>query len=470
MKKNKLFLMVAMFTAAIFVLVACGNDNGGDTAATQPATDAAAEPATTIGIEAGPADIGDMDVAEGLAGEITFSWWGNDGRHAATREIAELFMAENPDVTINFHYGVWGGWQEGVTTDLMAGTEADLMQVNFNWLALFSPLGTTFADLEDPVIAQHLDLGNWTTADIDMVRRNGVVQAVPSGITARVPFMRADIYERAGLSVQDINTWDDLMAAGRTIQAELGEDYFALSPLGNASLAYMVFSWLEQYTGRQFVDENNQFNYSLEELTAGFQLVQDMLDNGVLARHSEDNINAQNPRWIAGNYGGVSEWDSSINAWINNLEDGENVIEVRDHFTMEGALLSGVMARPSMGFAISNNSNHPDVAAAFLNFMLTDARAIAIQGTDRGVPANLLGLEHFNVLVEEGTIGGAAIEAFNVHNNAETTTMSPVFEFQEVRDVYEIALEDIQEGRRTVEEAAELVYNSIQAVIDSLVD
>ena len=467
MKKNKLLLLVAALVVAVFALVACGNDSGGTADTNEPAeTIAIAEPGITVA----PEDIPDDLMVGDLEGEITFSWWGNDGRHNATKEIIALFEAENPGVTINPDYGVWDGWQARVTTDLMGGTEADLMQVNFNWLALFSPLGTTFADLEDQAIAAHLDLNNWTTADIDMVRRAGIVQAVPSGITARVPFMRSDIYSAAGLDVQDINTWDDLMEAGRTIQAELGEDYFALSPLGNASLAYMVFSWLEQYTGRQFVDENNQFSYTLEELTAGFQLVEDMFENGVLARHSEDNINAQNPRWIAGHYGGVSEWDSSINGWINNLEDGEDVIEVRDHFTMDGALLSGVMARPSMGFAISANSAHPEIAAAFLNFMLTDERAIAILGTDRGVPANLVGLEHFNALVADGTIGGAAIDAFNIHNNAETTVMSPVFEFQEVRDIYELALADIQEGRSTVAEAAELVYNSVQAVIDSLVD
>ena len=466
MKKNKLFLLVAIFAAAFLFLAACGdnNDTEPDGGPTDPGiTRPMPEPLTEPDAETEPP-------ASELSGTITFSWWGNDGRHAATREIIELFEYENPGVTIIPDYGVWGGWQERVTTDLMAGTEADLMQVNFNWLALFSPLGTTFADLEDPTISGHLDLSNWTTDDINIVRRNGIVQAVPSGITARVPFMRSDIYEAAGLNIQDINTWDDLMAAGRTIQAELGEDHFALSPLGNASLAYMVFSWLEQYTGRQFVDENNQFSYTLEELTAGFQLVQDMLDNGVIARHSEDNINAQNPRWIEGHYGGVSEWDSSINAWINNLEDGEDVIEVRNHFTMPGAQLSGIMARPSMGFAISRNSENPELAAAFLNFLLTDPRAIAIQGTDRGVPANLAGLAHFNDLVAEGEIGGAAIDAFNIHNNAQTTVMSPVFEFQEVRDIYELALEDIQEGRRTVAEAAELVYNSIQEVIDSLVD
>lgn len=453
MKKNKLLSLVAMFAAAFVLLAACG---GGDNETTDNETP----------------DVGDeAEVATGdLQGEITFTWWGDDSRHRATNEIVDLFVAENPGVVVNTEYQPWSNFQDMFATDLTAGTEADLMQINFNWLELYSPNGDTFADLE--TLTDYLNLDNWNASDIDIVRTNGVVQAVPSGMTARVPFMRSDIYETVGLNVQDINTWDELMDAGRTIQAELGEDYFALSPLGNASMGYLVFSYLEQLTGRQFVDENNQFNYSLEELTEGFQLIQDFIDNGVVppGQFDSDSTNSTNPNWIAGHYGGVSEWDSSINNWINNLEGGEHVIEVRNHFTMEDAQLSGVMVRPSMAFAISRRSQHQDIAASLLDFMLTDPRAIEILGTDRGVPSNNVGLEIFNELVEAGEIGGAAIEAHNIHENADSTILSPVFEFPEVREIYEGQLESLHFGETTVEEAAQFVYENIQGVIDSLVD
>ena len=462
LKKNKLLLLVAMFASAFLFLVACGDNN--DIAEEIPQTEGGASQA---------------EESSELSGDITFSWWGDDPRHEATREIMDLFVSENPGVTITPSYAPWSGFQDQFVINLFAGTETDLMQVNFNWLELYSPLGESFMDLEDPRITAHLDLSNWSTEDIDMVRTNGVLQAVPTGITARVPFMRSDIYEAAGLDIQDINTWYDLMEAGRTIQAELGEDVWALGKLGNASVAYFMFSWLEQYTGRQFVDENNDFAYTLEELTAGFQFIQDLLDNGVLAygQFDSDSFNSTNPNWIAGNFGGVNEWDSSINNWINNLDDGESVIEIRDHFTMETAAdgnpptLSGVMARPSMAFAISRNSDYPEVAAAFLNFMLTDERAVAILGTDRGVPSNSVGLAHFEALVEAGEIGGAAVYANEVHANAVRTTMTPVFEFPEVREIYESQLEALVYGYTTVEEAAEFVYRNIAAAIaDALVD
>jgi oligogalacturonide transport system substrate-binding protein len=454
MKKNKLLFFVAMFTITVLFLAACGNGDNSEVDETQD-------------VELPTTDIDSDDSGSELSGDIIFSWWGDDPRHEATKEIIDLFVSENPGVTITPRYGVWNGFQDQFAGDLDANMEADLMQVNFNWLALYSPMGDTFLDLE--TVSDYLNLSNWSTEDLNVTRVNGVLQAVPSGMTARVPFMRTDIYEAAGLDINDINTWEDLMEAGRIIRDELGEDYYALSPLGRASLAYVVFSWLEQSTGKPFVDENNQFNYTLEELTAGIQLIEDMVENNVLALPGSDNINSTNPRWISGHYGAVSEWDSSINNWINNLDDGEDIIAVREHFIMDDALSSGWMSRPSMAFAISRNSEYPEVAAAFLNFMLTDERAVAILGTDRGVPANAEGLRHFEALVAEGEIGGAAVEANRMHSNADTTIMSPVFEFPEVREVYELQLELVQTGEATVAEAAEFIYENVQAVIDSLV-
>ena len=464
MKKNKLWLLVGVFAVAFLFLVACGNGDDNE-----PGDESAEVEIDDNDTEAEDDNEEEESVANDLQGEITFNWWGNEGRHDATNEVVQLFMSENPGVTIHTQYGPWDGWQTIFAGDLQGGTEADLMQVNFNWLELYSPLGTTFMDLEDPRIVGHLDLSNWDASYIDVVRQNGVVQGVPVGMTARVPFMRTYIYEAAGLDIQDINTWDDLIEAGQAIQAYHGDEVFALSPLGPQSMAYMVFSYLEQLTGRSFVDEDSQFNYSLEELTQGFQLIQDFIDNGVMptGQFDSDPINHENPMWISGHYGGVSEWDSSINQWINNLEDGEDVIEIRPHFTMDNAQSSGWMARPSMVFAVSNNSNHPEIAAAFLNFMLTDERAIEIMGTDRGVPLNTVGRAYFDAL----GLGGAVVESNAIHANAETTTMNPVFEFPEVREVYENQLMAIFNGTTTVEEAAEFVYNNIQATInDTLID
>ena len=447
MKKKKLFLLVAIVAiiAAISILIVFLVTQENDE--TEDPLSGSERPTRPVDSE--------------LSGVITFSWWGDEELHHATNAVVQLFTDLNPDVTIHTEYGSWDSWQAD-------GAEADLMQVNFDWLTIYSPFGDIFMDLEDSSIASHLDLSNWDSQYIDMMRRNGVVQGVPVGMTARVPFMRADIYTAAGLDIQDINTWEDLMEAGRVIQEYHENDVFALSSLEPQAMAYLMFSYIEQLTGRPFVDDDFMFNYTEEELEQGFQLIQDFMDNGVIPdwEFASEPTNASNPMWVEGYWGGISEWDSSINAWINPLENGEEVIEARPQFTMDGALSSGWMSRPSTIFAISEDAEYPEVAAAFLNFMLTDEEAIEIMGTNHGIPLNHVGRAHFDELGLEGL----AARASAIHANAETTVMNPIFEFTEVREVYESQLLAIFYRVTTVEEAAAFVYNHIQAVIDAFVD
>ncbi|MDO4189904.1 MAG: carbohydrate ABC transporter substrate-binding protein, partial [Lachnospiraceae bacterium] len=43
------------------------------------------------------------------ASKIAFSWWGNDPRHLYTMEGVDEFMLENPDIRVEYKYGIWNG-------------------------------------------------------------------------------------------------------------------------------------------------------------------------------------------------------------------------------------------------------------------------------------------------------------------------------------------------------------------------
>ena len=50
------------------------------------------------------------------------------------KKVVVLYEKENPNVTVYVEYGAWDGWQAKVLTQLSGKTEADVMQVNYNWL------------------------------------------------------------------------------------------------------------------------------------------------------------------------------------------------------------------------------------------------------------------------------------------------------------------------------------------------
>lgn len=451
MKKK---LLAVLLAGTMLVLTACGSTS--PPSADVPVNDTTKETPTDT-----PADTGSTDAKDPVS--FRFQWWGNDGRHERTQQIIDLYMSENSHVTIQPDFAPWAGFQEAFAVALEGGQEADLMQVNYNWLELYSPYGDTFLDLE--TVSQYLDLTNWAPHYLDFCRTNGVLQAVPTGITARIPFINKTVFQNAGIDTIP-STWDELKAAGRQIQEQLGNDFFALSPMGNPAGSYLVFAYLEQTTGRQFVNENNEFQYTLEELKAGFQFYQDLMDNGVVTPGGIDSdpINAENPKWIRGEYGGVVEWDSSINGWLANLEEGNEVI-VSPFFSTGNDKLSGLMSRPSMGFAISRNTPHADEVARFLNFMLTDPRAVEIMGDDRGVPSNTAALAIFEGL--PANQGSLVVQAAELVANSETTVMRPIYENPLVRELYETALSDLQNGLIDVATAAQRVYDAVQGIINS---
>ena len=60
---------------------------------------------------------------------LRFMWWGGDARATATLDVIEAFEAKYPWITIEAEYGSDEGYQEKLTTQLVSGTAADIIQM-----------------------------------------------------------------------------------------------------------------------------------------------------------------------------------------------------------------------------------------------------------------------------------------------------------------------------------------------------
>ena len=98
MKKNpaKSFLIAALFSAAV-LLTSCESENNQQK-------------------------------------KITVSWWGGESRHEATVSAIKAFEKENPDIKVDVQFGAWDGWEDSMTAAFYAGTQADITQINWNWI------------------------------------------------------------------------------------------------------------------------------------------------------------------------------------------------------------------------------------------------------------------------------------------------------------------------------------------------
>ena len=87
---------------------------------------------------------------------LRFCWWGNEERHTSTVEALDIYMEQNPNVTIISEFLGWDGYLEKLTAQLMSDTSPDIMQIDPAWIMQFWQMEDKFVDMNSQQI---IDMG-----------------------------------------------------------------------------------------------------------------------------------------------------------------------------------------------------------------------------------------------------------------------------------------------------------------------
>ncbi len=338
--------------------------------------------------------------------ELRMSWWGGNSRHQATLKALEKFQEKYPDIKVKAEYTGWDGHLSRLTTQVAGNTEPDVMQTNWNWLPIFSRDGMGFFDMNKQADALHID--NFPKNAIEMTTVNGKINGLPVSMTSRVFYYNKQQWEKAGVDYP--KTWDDLMAAGKAFEKNVGPDAYPLVIEARDVFA-MNRSYMLQTMGKDIIShETNMLDYTQKEMTAFFQLYADQVANHVFpstkefASYGKGNLYEMRP-WIDGRFAGLYMWDTAIAKYTANLDPSMN-LELGPYPMAPGATDSGLLARPSMMFSIGRNTEHPEEAAKLVNFLLNDPDGIHALGLARGIPMSKEGL---SVLKESGEVDPSSL-------------------------------------------------------------
>ncbi|WP_417669783.1 ABC transporter substrate-binding protein [Roseibium sp.] len=395
--------------------------------------------------------------------ELRMSWWGGDSRHAATQEALKV-CGEKYGHTVKPEFTGWSGHLEKVTTQIAGGTEADIMQINWPWLPLFSASGEGFADLNE--FSGTIDLGNWSDAQLSSTTVSGKLNGLPLSTTGRTFFFNKTTFDKAGLGVP--KTWADLFAAGPALKEKLGEGYYPMNAIKETA-ALLVSLYATQQTGKDLVDpETTQVAWSVDELASAIDFYGKMVKEGVVMSQKDvaaaGNVRLyENPQWWDGRIAGSYEWDSTFFKFSDPLQEGQELVPVKILMT-EGAVTEGVYRKPSMMFSISKNSENKAAAAQILNCLLNEEEGIAALGTTRGLPASKAAAKQ---LGDAGNIRPELASANAIVMGGTGPTVSPLNEHPEVRGVFLDTLEEYSYGLIDSKEAAERI---IEELNDTLAD
>ncbi|WP_157425990.1 ABC transporter substrate-binding protein [Agromyces salentinus] len=353
---------VAAIGAATLLLTACaGNDAGGGEAAA-PELELSDEPVT-----------------------LSFTWWGNDTRHAITEELIAAFEAEYPNITIEPQYTDWAGYWDKLSTSVAAGDIPDIIQMDEKQLSTYASNGV-LADVG--TYASILSTEDFPEAVLDTGALDGTQYGVPVGINSYTIIANQDLLDQYGIEVPDDEswTWDEFIATAEEVSAASGG-----ATVGTQSWGFEdggLNNWLRQQGGSLF-STDGKVAATEEELSSWWQLLLDATAAGATPEPAAT---------IEREAGGLAESFTATNAsafgpwWSNQVQalreaSGQDLVALRVP-SVEGAPDGWAYYKPSMFWSGSAKTEHPAEVATFLDFLANSEEAADLLLAERGVPAN----------------------------------------------------------------------------------
>lgn len=402
---------------------------------------------------------------------LRFSWWGGGERHETTLKAIAAFEAKHPGVKIKGEYMGFNGYQERLTTQIAGGSEPDIMQINWAWLATYSKRGDGFYDLNQ--FKPQLALKEFSAEELRMGTVAGKLNGLPTSYTARLFVWNKAAFERAGMKLP--TTWEDLFAAGKPFQAKNGDKAYVID--GELyDMLLLAQTYIHQKHGTPYIDPNEpKVAMSPQALLEWVQTYKRLVDGKVAtplpyraSLGGAEKPTEQQPDWVTGTWAGNYTWDSVLRLRASTLNK-EQKLDIGDFLTLPGAKNSGMFGRPSLLFVVSKRTKNAEVAAKFINFMLTDPEAARILGLTRGIPA---ADSQFNVLVAEKRIDALEQKAYQQIKAAKDagriTLPSPLFESPRIQKFMREVFEQVAYGKITDQQAAARLLDEGNAMLARL--
>ncbi len=381
--------------------------------------------------------------------EITFSWWGNDRRNEYTLEAVRKFEKLHPEIKVRCSYSEWSGFEARTNVRMASNTEADVMQVNFNWLGMYSPDGTGYYDLE--ALTDILDLSQFSEDTLSYGRVNGILNAVPIAMNTETVYFNRTILDRYGLDVP--KTWDDLFAAAEVLR----EDDIYILAGAQKSIWLLLLAYAEQVQGKSFLDSSGNLQFTPDDFQIMLEMYEKMIDEKVIPQ-IEYFLRTEID---SGRYAGAVAWVSdAVNYFSAVIENGQEIVVAPYTDTDPAHSGKGWYAKPASLYAVSRNTQQPKEAAMLLEFLLNSEDMALLQGVEKGVPVSAAAKEY---LEEADQLKGIQYEASQrMEKTAGLATISPVMENSTVIEAFIECCNQVLFEKAAPAEAAQTLWQAVR--------
>lgn len=219
---------------------------------------------------------------------ITWAFWGSPEEAASHERVGEAFMAEHPEIKVEFYNEPWGDYFTKVETLWASGDSAAIPDVLFLWP---TPKYAAQGVLEnlDPFIEQSgYNLDDYWPALLESASYEGSVYGFPRDISVEALYYNKDMFDEAGIAYPDDTwTWDDLRSAAE--QLTIKDASGRVERYGLAMEAGKWQLWAGQNGGSILDDMRNPSTCTLADPAAldALTFFADLMNDGFAMRDAD---------------------------------------------------------------------------------------------------------------------------------------------------------------------------------------
>ncbi len=384
--------------------------------------------------------------------EITLSWWGNDQRNEYTIEAVRQFEELHPEIKVICNYSEWTGYQARSDVQMISGTEADVMQINYAWIEQYSPDGKGFYDIQ--TLSENVDLSNFTKDELDYGMQNNSLNALPIALNTQSVYINKTLYDSYGLEIP--RTWDDFFKAAEVMQGNV----YPIAMTSKSSW-FFIIAYAEQVSGKQFMTMDGKLNFTPSEVRIMLDFYCRLIEEKVMPQvEYYDRLAAEN-----GTYAGIVAWLSDGSSYCDRaVQNGYEYI-VTDYPVSNSAMIGdGWYIKPATMYAISKNTEHPEEAAILLDFLLNSPEMADLQRIEKGIPLSDAAQSYLSEHDQLSGMQYVAFEKMNEHRD-NLAVISPYFENEELITEFRAASNAVLYAKTDTETQAEVLHKTFQEIL-----
>lgn len=377
--------------------------------------------------------------------EISFSWWGTDERNERTLNGLHIFTDQS-GINVRPKYSEFSGYKSQIDVQTYSGTQADVIQLNYDWLYEYTRNGDEFYVLTD---LSDIDLSTYPEGTLNCGMVNGKLEAVPYGFNAVTFIYNKTLFDSYGLDIP--RTWEDLFSAAAVMRRD------NIYPISLTEKFYWMTAcaYMEQTTGHKPFDENGKPVFTQEDLAVMLRFSTRIVDEKVSKLGTE----YDRRDFAMMKNAGTASWASDPGYFEDAIDKMKMELAIGPLLTTDSYLSYGWYEKPTGLYAIRKDTAYPEEAGKLVDYLINSSEMATCLEMTKGTPISSAASE---ALEARGLLKGVEYEANRqMMSDAMIQPMCPTMENSEMINIYMAAVYNIHYKKANIDREAKVALERI---------